>query len=159
MPLFLRRSSQNDVSQQFVVLYSDGNKVRKLKRRHLVTSSLNRRYWSDIPYHTVYCIQYIVSFLYLSISGTYSTKMDKVMDDWRSLIVLNHLNEKSESFQVERFQNLLFCYQFLTFSVIWTSLEATKGWHVTFGQQKSEKPYIVFSLIFCNSSAKSFLER
>ena len=41
LPLFLRRSSQNDVLKQFVVLYSDGNKVRKLKRRHLVTSSFN----------------------------------------------------------------------------------------------------------------------
>ena len=110
------------------------------------------RFLCDIPYHTVYYrtryIQYVIFFLYLSNSGTYSTKMDKDMAII-DCVDNNHLNENSESFQVEKFKNLFFCYQILTFSVIWTSLEATKGWHVTLGTRKKWEvlDLVTFSVI------------
>ena len=109
---------------------------------------LNRIYWCDIPYHTVYYIQYIVSFLYLSISGT-STKLDKDMDDWRSLIVLIiTIWMKSPSlFKLKGsriFSSAISSWLSVSFE-LHLRLKKVDTW--LSGQEKSEKPY-TFSVIF-----------
>ena len=128
---------------------SDGNKVRKLKRRHLVSSSLNTVDIGEIyrSFYTVYPMAYhnVYSILPWYFSGTHSTKMDEDVVDWRSLI------EMMISFQMKTldpFKNLFSFFQFLTFCVIWTSHKATKGWHVTFEARRvSDALHLVMNFI------------